>query len=284
MDVKWRLFCGMMYYHWDGGVLIARQGNLVGVWKKLSWWRIARAIQHLPTYFIVDLMPLIDFSFFIFYNFHINQSYNPSHYLHQSSLNSRQNHINQPKWAQTSINNSTRTTSDSTRERRTAIKPSTPVRFVRRLKFDVPWANNQTEDERSIANKLAREEQREHEPEEMSKEDKAAKQDATLPVSLLPLHPYLSLHRNTLLDPPFFVGFGLHISMPILPKMILTFVLLGQDARQWPKQRCHNRPTVERGRGGWVEEEGKGLNGTHTKWMCDKQENESIPTSIFMGW
>ncbi|QSZ34259.1 hypothetical protein DSL72_005849 [Monilinia vaccinii-corymbosi] len=42
----------------------------------------------------------------------------------------------------------------------------------------------QIEDERSIANKLAREQQREHEPVEMSKEEKAAKQDATLPAKM----------------------------------------------------------------------------------------------------
>ncbi|KAF7946062.1 uncharacterized protein EAE97_005100 [Botrytis byssoidea] len=41
-----------------------------------------------------------------------------------------------------------------------------------------------SKDERSIANKLAREEQRENEPEEMSKEDRAAKEDATLPAKM----------------------------------------------------------------------------------------------------
>lgn len=52
---------------------------------------------------------------------------------------------------------------------------------------------NQTEDERSIANKLAREEQRENEPEEMSKEDRAAKEDATLPVCCdLSIHTHIA--------------------------------------------------------------------------------------------
>ncbi|KAB8298163.1 hypothetical protein EYC80_001914 [Monilinia laxa] len=41
-----------------------------------------------------------------------------------------------------------------------------------------------SKDERSIANKLAREEQREHEPVEMTREERAAKQDATLPAKL----------------------------------------------------------------------------------------------------
>ncbi|KAI9649629.1 hypothetical protein NHQ30_002210 [Ciborinia camelliae] len=41
-----------------------------------------------------------------------------------------------------------------------------------------------SKDERSIANKLAREEQRENEPEEMSKEERAAKKDATLPAKM----------------------------------------------------------------------------------------------------
>jgi hypothetical protein len=62
----------------------------------------------------------------------------------------------------------------------------TPVRFPIPLfpttfNNGPPLTSTPTEDERSIANKLEREEKREKEDEPMSLEDRQAKQDATLP-------------------------------------------------------------------------------------------------------
>ena len=62
-------------------------------------------------------------------------------------------------------------------------------------------ANVLTEDQRTIANKLEREEKREHEPEPMSAEERAAKIDPTLPVSHLYPTPHTTsawAHTDTL--------------------------------------------------------------------------------------
>lgn len=56
--------------------------------------------------------------------------------------------------------------------------------FMTRCFHGDAWTDDDTEDERSIANKLAREEKREHEPEPMSEEARAAQIDATLPAKL----------------------------------------------------------------------------------------------------
>lgn len=59
-----------------------------------------------------------------------------------------------------------------------------PVRFLLVPISRQTNANTFTEDERTIANKLAREEKRENEPEEMSEEDRASQLDPTLPARL----------------------------------------------------------------------------------------------------
>lgn len=70
----------------------------------------------------------------------------------------------------------------STRARSTLTWPTTPVRrFTRRCCLDT-FTNNLTEDERSIANKLEREEKREKEGEEKSLQAQQIEKDATLPV------------------------------------------------------------------------------------------------------
>lgn len=84
----------------------------------------------------------------------------------------------------------------STRARRTLTRLRTPVSFFSFLAFDTfpsftlparqpSRANNTTEDERTIANKLEREEKREKEDDDkLSEEDRLRKIDATLPAKL----------------------------------------------------------------------------------------------------
>jgi hypothetical protein len=79
---------------------------------------------------------------------------------------------------------------DFMKERRTATRRTIQVRRAQGLLYhlqSVKWDNMLKlmfpEDERTIANKLAREEKREHEGEEKSLEQKQREADPTLPVS-----------------------------------------------------------------------------------------------------
>jgi hypothetical protein len=55
------------------------------------------------------------------------------------------------------------------------------IRSTRHWRYSRAGTNDQPEDERSIKNKLAREEKREHETEDVSIDEQRRQQDATLP-------------------------------------------------------------------------------------------------------
>jgi len=74
------------------------------------------------------------------------------------------------------------------REKRTATRRTIQVRtflIYSRFKIGTMFTPITSEDERSIANRLGREEKREHEEEEQSLQKKQIDQDPTLPVSAL---------------------------------------------------------------------------------------------------